>query len=210
MGPRLRRPLFLVCFNPTLLFEYRLRALPGVPAFVVLFSLFILIYLLPAATRKKENTHYVGKDLRRTYRWTGNAVFFSCFRCLILREYWMITEDQAFLRSYIWLLARPLPPPTSRDQVVFLSQSSCESLVELTDGRGWRGWARSQMQDREGDRSPVMTWGHVFYGGEGGRSNLATGTKDKGFFTKGPSEGGWWVGGRGEVTFFTAGSRGAL
>jgi hypothetical protein len=35
----------------------------------------------------------------------------------------------------IWLLAHPLTPVT-RQQVVSLSQSSCVSLVELTDGKG--------------------------------------------------------------------------
>ncbi len=44
----------------------------------------------------------------------------------------------------IWLLPQSLPP--SRHQVVSLSQSSCVSLAELTDGRwGVRGWGRSQI-----------------------------------------------------------------
>ncbi len=50
------------------------------------------------------------------------------------------------LRLLIRLLAHP-HPPLSRQQVVSLSQSSCVSPVELTDGeRGEsRGWARSQI-----------------------------------------------------------------
>ncbi len=44
-------------------------------------------------------------------------------------------EDQALLRSYE--LAPPQPPSTlSLQQAVSLSQSSCVSSVELTDGRG--------------------------------------------------------------------------
>ncbi len=41
----------------------------------------------------------------------------------------------------IWLL----PPSPSHQQVVSLSQSSCVSLVKLSDGRGGRGWGRSQI-----------------------------------------------------------------
>jgi hypothetical protein len=58
---------------------------------------------------------------------------------------WFI-EDQAFLRSYD---SAPRPPhyllsPVSRQQVASLSQSSCVSPVELTDGKGGeRGWAWS-------------------------------------------------------------------
>jgi hypothetical protein len=46
------------------------------------------------------------------------------------------------LRLYV----APRPPPTlSQQQIVSLTQSSCVSPVELTDGRGGRGSARSQI-----------------------------------------------------------------
>ncbi len=50
-------------------------------------------------------------------------------------------------RRMIRLLSRPLPP-TPREQVVCLSQSSCVSPVELIDG--WKGWPRSQIIRRWG------------------------------------------------------------
>ena len=49
-------------------------------------------------------------------------------------------RGQAFSLSYD--LA---PPPLNRQQVVSLSQSSCISPVELTEGRGGRrGWGHDQ------------------------------------------------------------------
>ncbi len=58
---------------------------------------------------------------------------------------WFI-EDQAFSRSYDFDLAPSQPSsPLSHQQVVSLSHSSCASPVELTDGRGGRGWWRSQI-----------------------------------------------------------------
>ncbi len=48
---------------------------------------------------------------------------------------------QAFSACMIWLLPNPLP--LSRQQFVFLSQPSCVSPVELTDGRGGWGGANS-------------------------------------------------------------------
>ncbi len=56
---------------------------------------------------------------------------------------WFI-EDQAFLLSYD--LAPPPRPPSLYSTVskrVSLSQSSCVSPVELTDGEGRRGWVGS-------------------------------------------------------------------
>jgi hypothetical protein len=50
----------------------------------------------------------------------------------------MFLETQAFLRSYV-PAPRPLSSPLSRQQVVSLSQASCVSPVELTDGRGGEG-----------------------------------------------------------------------
>ncbi len=44
----------------------------------------------------------------------------------------------------------PTASPLSCQQVVSLSQSSCTSMVELTDGRGVRGWGRRQIQRRRG------------------------------------------------------------
>ncbi len=50
-------------------------------------------------------------------------------------------ENQAFLLSFD--LAPPHPPPPSHQQVVSLYQSSCVSRVELSDGRGGGGGAKS-------------------------------------------------------------------
>jgi hypothetical protein len=47
------------------------------------------------------------------------------------------------LSRMIWLLSHTRPPP--RHHVVSLSQSYSVSLVELTDGRGGKGWERSQI-----------------------------------------------------------------
>jgi len=45
----------------------------------------------------------------------------------------------------IWLLSHPLPA-LSRQKVVSLSQSSCGTTVELTDGKGGKGGGgRSQL-----------------------------------------------------------------
>jgi hypothetical protein len=54
-------------------------------------------------------------------------------------------EEQAFLSSSD--LAPPSSPPPSPpcQQSVSISQSLCVSPVELTDGRGERGWRRSQI-----------------------------------------------------------------
>ncbi len=46
----------------------------------------------------------------------------------------MIYRGQGFLRSYD-SATRPSPYPLSSQQVVSLSQSSCVSPVELTDGK---------------------------------------------------------------------------
>ncbi len=53
------------------------------------------------------------------------------------RQYWMIYRGPGFL-SVEWFGSSPAPFfPHSRQQVVSLSQSSCVSPVELTDGREW-------------------------------------------------------------------------
>ncbi len=55
----------------------------------------------------------------------------------------MIHRGPGFL-AVIWFSSSPhLPPP--RQQVVSLTRSSCVSPVELTEGRGGRGWGRSQI-----------------------------------------------------------------
>jgi hypothetical protein len=48
----------------------------------------------------------------------------------------MAIEDQAFSQSYEFTFPRP---PRSSQQVVSLSQPSCVSPVELTDGGGGEG-----------------------------------------------------------------------
>ncbi len=56
------------------------------------------------------------------------------------RECWMINRGPGFLAVVIWPFSRPLLTPSpSRQQVVSLSQSSCVSSDELTDGRGGGG-----------------------------------------------------------------------
>ncbi len=55
----------------------------------------------------------------------------------------MINRGPGFL-AVVWFDSSPTPSPLSRQQVVSLSQSSCVSPIELTDGRGGRGWGRSQ------------------------------------------------------------------
>ncbi len=65
---------------------------------------------------------------------------------------WFI-EDKAFLRLYY--LAPPSPPPPfpfiNWQQIVSVSQTSCVSPVELTDGIGGEGaaWGGSKTYDRE-------------------------------------------------------------
>jgi hypothetical protein len=54
-------------------------------------------------------------------------------------------DDQAFLRLY----DSASIPPLSRLQVVSLSQSSCMSPVELTDGKGVGGWRGAKSYDCE-------------------------------------------------------------
>ncbi len=67
----------------------------------------------------------------------------------IQRVNWMIIEDQTFSSSYD-LAPPPFPSPISRLQVVSLSQSSCVSSVELTDGeRGRRGGGGGRNQTKE-------------------------------------------------------------
>ncbi len=64
------------------------------------------------------------------------TVFLLCHR-----EYWVIYRGPGFRAVYD--LAPPPPLPPSRQQVVFLSQSSSMSPFELTDRRG--AWRRSQI-----------------------------------------------------------------
>jgi hypothetical protein len=60
-----------------------------------------------------------------------------------------ISADRTRLsrRRLNWLLTHPLP--LSHQQVVSLSQASCVSLIELTDGReGGSGWVMSHVVRR--------------------------------------------------------------
>ncbi len=87
---------------------------------------------------------------REQYR-NFRKYFLLCYASLTgsckTKEYgigWFI-ED--FL-EVVWFGSLPTPSPPPREQVIFLSQSSCVSLLELTDGRGF---ARSQIvRPREG------------------------------------------------------------
>jgi hypothetical protein len=58
------------------------------------------------------------------------------------REYWMLCRGPARLSCGLWLGSELPYIPLPHQQLVSLSQSSCVSPVELTDGRGGRGWAR--------------------------------------------------------------------
>ncbi len=69
------------------------------------------------------------------------------------REDRMITEGQAFLRSYVSAPHPPVPTFLSRQQVASLSQSFCVSLVELTDRR-WGGGDGCGAQSKELTRGP--------------------------------------------------------
>jgi hypothetical protein len=60
------------------------------------------------------------------------------FLTLWIWEYWRIYIVPSFI-AVEWLGSSPTPSPLSRQQVVSLSQSSCVSPVELTDGRVWEG-----------------------------------------------------------------------
>ncbi len=82
--------------------------------------------------------------------WTQGTKLKGGLYCLLRRGQenveWYI-EDKAFLWSYDSAPRTP-PSPFSRQQVVYLSQSSCVSPVELTDervGGGGGGWARRQI-----------------------------------------------------------------
>ncbi len=62
----------------------------------------------------------------------------------LYRQDWMINRGPGFL-AVIWFGSTPTPFPLSHQQVATLSQSSCVSLIELTDGRGGREWAWSRI-----------------------------------------------------------------
>jgi hypothetical protein len=78
--------------------------------------------------------------------------------CFYASRSWSSYSAQRVLKIYkgpsslvvVWSGSSPTPSPLSRQQVVSLSQSSCESPVQLTDGRrgGGRRWARSQIVRR--------------------------------------------------------------
>ncbi len=72
---------------------------------------------------------------------THMTEIFPSWMCEATREYWMIYRGPGCLAA-LWFLL--LPPPLSRHQVVSLSQSSCVSLVKLTDRRGEEGAAEKE------------------------------------------------------------------
>ncbi len=76
------------------------------------------------------------KKPRFNLRWTWVCCAVILRKSSLSREHWMIYRGQGFpLRSYD-LAPCPPPSPLSRQQPVSLSQSSCVSLVELTEGKG--------------------------------------------------------------------------
>ncbi len=62
------------------------------------------------------------------------------------REFWRVYRGPGFL-AVLWFCSSsiPTPPPLSRQQVVSFAQPFSVLLVELTDGRGGRGWLGSQI-----------------------------------------------------------------
>jgi hypothetical protein len=67
------------------------------------------------------------------------------------REHWMIYWGPGFL-GVVWFGSYPTPTPLCHVQDVYFSQSSCESPIELTDGRRGRGvkLGRGQIIRRQG------------------------------------------------------------
>jgi hypothetical protein len=63
--------------------------------------------------------------------------------------------QRTMLFSYDSARRRPPSTPLSSQQIVSLSQSSCASPVELAQGRGDRGWARSQILRPREAWSPI-------------------------------------------------------
>ncbi len=75
------------------------------------------------------------------------------------REYWMIYRGPGFI-AVVWFGSSPNPSPSrprppSVSCLVSLSQSSCISPVELTDGRGGRGGGGAKSNDDEKAWSPI-------------------------------------------------------
>ncbi len=60
------------------------------------------------------------------------------------REYWMIYKGLGYL-AVVWVGSSPTPSPLSRQQAVYLSQSSCVSPVALTDRIGGKGGGTNQI-----------------------------------------------------------------
>ncbi len=83
-----------------------------------------------------------GQDEKET---TLFAVNFLNFKVLVPESIEWFKEDQAFSQSYV--LASPPPNPLFRQQVVSLSQSSCVSPVQLTDGRGGKRGGEAKSYD---------------------------------------------------------------
>ncbi len=92
---------------------------------------------------------YIADRLRERYKSRGGGG--GIINMEPPREYWMIYRGPGLLCSVIsmiWFLPSNLLP-LSCQQIVSLSQSSCVSPFELTDGKGGRrGWGRSRSHRR--------------------------------------------------------------
>ncbi len=75
------------------------------------------------------------------YKWRQSpTVLWIVYSMHRVREYWMIERGPGSL-AIIWFGSSPTPfPPLSRQQVVFLSQSSC-----VSPGEGRMGWVKSEI-----------------------------------------------------------------
>ncbi len=89
----------------------------------------------------------------------------------ITRKYWMNYRLPGFL-AVVWFGSSPHPVPLFHQQVVSLSQSSCVSPVELTDGRGRGmvgGWAKSYDGEKAWSSiNQLILSGDTYWGNEVG------------------------------------------
>jgi hypothetical protein len=74
----------------------------------------------------------------------------------------MICRGRSFLDVVLFGFS-PIPSPLFREQVVSLSQSSCVSHVELTDGRGWWGGGGAGLGEEPKSYDSEKGWSSLNY-----------------------------------------------